>query len=196
MLSCFNVVEIKRAYRSKARDTHPDKQRGVDPEVAAKAFREVVEAYEVLSDESARRGYDLTGRVGNAQQGHSQQRQGSSWSWSWSSNANAGRNGGDRSHQRNQHRYLFDRMRRVHIRDAQSRVISIRSLDQLKTVIVDDDSETKITERYTLLSFVDTSSASCINSLNDEVLYPWPFSGYNYEGNAGSSDSGMWWEVS
>jgi hypothetical protein len=119
----------------------------------------------------------------------------------------------------------------VHIRDAQSRVITIRSLAQLRTVIaaesdndVDNDGDeeagtgtgtgtgtgsgtgtgtgagagtgTGVTERYTLLVFVDSAAVGCEALLNDEVLYPWPFAGYNYEGSPGMQESGgMWWEV-
>ena len=57
-------AEIKRAYRKKARETHPDKQRtrgGDDPMVSTIAFREIVEAYETLTDAQSRKQYDLTG---------------------------------------------------------------------------------------------------------------------------------------
>ena len=49
--------QIKRAYRNLATKAHPDK--GGDPD----AFRALVQAYEVLSDEGKRREYDATGRV-------------------------------------------------------------------------------------------------------------------------------------
>ncbi|KAJ1422134.1 DnaJ domain-containing protein, partial [Ochromonadaceae sp. CCMP2298] len=54
--------EIKKAYRQKAKDTHPDRNPGVDTETAANSFREIASAYEVLSDESSRRNYDRTGK--------------------------------------------------------------------------------------------------------------------------------------
>lgn len=41
--------EIKEAYRREAMKWHPDRYRGGDPEMAAKKFREVTEAYNVLS---------------------------------------------------------------------------------------------------------------------------------------------------
>ncbi len=46
---------IKTAYRKKANQYHPDKNPSPD---AAARFREVQEAYEVLSDETRRKAYD------------------------------------------------------------------------------------------------------------------------------------------
>lgn len=48
--------EIKRAFRSKARESHPDANPG-DPAAEAR-FREVAEAYEVLSDPQRKAAYD------------------------------------------------------------------------------------------------------------------------------------------
>ena len=53
--------QIKHAYRKLALQFHPDKNR--DPAAATK-FREIAEAYAVLSDDSKRREYDATGHAG------------------------------------------------------------------------------------------------------------------------------------
>jgi molecular chaperone DnaJ len=53
--------EIKRAFRRRARETHPDANPG-DP-AAEQRFREVALAYEVLSDSERRSAYDRGGRV-------------------------------------------------------------------------------------------------------------------------------------
>src|SRR6266511_1187478 len=53
--------EIKRAFRQKARELHPDVSEAPDAE---ERFREVVEAYEVLSKTETRELYDRYGHAG------------------------------------------------------------------------------------------------------------------------------------
>ncbi len=56
------INDIKRAYRKMAMKYHPD--RNPNDEKAAEAFREVTEAYEVLSDTTKRERYDQYGHAG------------------------------------------------------------------------------------------------------------------------------------
>jgi molecular chaperone DnaJ len=59
--------DIKRAYRKLARENHPDVSK--DPkEIAEEKFKEISEAYEVLSDEGKRKTYDQYGHAGVNQQ--------------------------------------------------------------------------------------------------------------------------------
>ena len=56
--------EIKRAYRKLAKKYHPDMNPG-DKEAEAK-FKEVNEAYSILSDSEKRARYDQFGQIGRA----------------------------------------------------------------------------------------------------------------------------------
>jgi molecular chaperone DnaJ len=63
-----SLAEIKRAYRRLARKYHPDINPG---DRAAEAFfRQLVEAYETLSDPDRRRSYDVRGKVVEAAARH------------------------------------------------------------------------------------------------------------------------------
>lgn len=68
-------AEIKRAYRKKALEHHPDKVAPSQREEAAERFKEIQEAYTTLSDPAARRRYDVGGetpfgRAGSSPFGH------------------------------------------------------------------------------------------------------------------------------
>ena len=54
--------EIKKAYRKKAIEFHPDKNPG--DKVSEEKFKEAAEAYEVLSDDQKRQRYDQYGHAG------------------------------------------------------------------------------------------------------------------------------------
>ena len=51
-----DILKIKKKYRKLAMKYHPDRKAG--DEKAAKKFREITEAYEVLSNEKRRKEYD------------------------------------------------------------------------------------------------------------------------------------------
>ena len=61
--------ELKRAYRRKAMKLHPDRNPG--DARAGETFKQVKEAYEVLSDENKRAAYDQFGHAGVAGMGQS-----------------------------------------------------------------------------------------------------------------------------
>lgn len=54
-------AEIKKAYRKLAKEYHPDRNKAADAE---KKFKEIQEAYEVLSDEQKKSAYDQFGHAG------------------------------------------------------------------------------------------------------------------------------------
>src|SRR2546429_2452749 len=57
-----SAEDLKRAYRKLALQYHPDRNNG-DPQSEAR-FKEINEAYEVLSDQSKRQRYDTFGHAG------------------------------------------------------------------------------------------------------------------------------------
>ncbi|KAF7971949.1 hypothetical protein HWV62_19409 [Athelia sp. TMB] len=66
-----SAEEVKRAYKKKALETHPDKQAPLTPEdvkaSAAARFRAVHDAFQILSNPYQRRAYDVrTGAAGSS----------------------------------------------------------------------------------------------------------------------------------
>jgi molecular chaperone DnaJ len=60
--------EIKKAFRKLARQHHPDVHTGdQQKKVSEEKFKEINEAYEILSDQEKRRRYDTSGHAGGAQ---------------------------------------------------------------------------------------------------------------------------------
>jgi curved DNA-binding protein CbpA len=180
--------EIKQAYRRKALDTHPDKNKDIPSEQAAEAFHKVVGAFEILSDTTSRNRYDRTGRRQDQQSnggGGGGGSSWSSWSFSWSSSSgSSGRSRSGSSQQRSngQRRYQRQRLKdKFEVKEAQSRILHIVSLEQLETVIVDDDNDTL--ERNLLICFY---TPKLEEHVMDEMVYPWPF--------AAMSTQGIWWE--
>ncbi|WAR57023.1 hypothetical protein PtB15_8B67 [Puccinia triticina] len=57
-------AQIKSAYKKAALKSHPDRNVGQDPETANRKFKEVSEAFQVLSDKNQRAVYDQFGEEG------------------------------------------------------------------------------------------------------------------------------------
>jgi len=92
------ALEIRKAYRQKAKDTHPDKNIDIDPDIASERFRNVADAYEILSDEAARRQYDRDGNTRNMNQNQnrkSNQRANNDWFWNFHGGFGGGFGGGN-----------------------------------------------------------------------------------------------------
>ena len=61
-----NEEDIRKAFRKKAMEYHPDRNKNADAE---EKFKEINEAYQVLSDPTKRSQYDLYGRAGVSAKG-------------------------------------------------------------------------------------------------------------------------------
>ena len=162
--------EIKQAYRRKALDTHPDKNKNVPPEQAAEAFHRVVHAFEVLSDDQSRRQYDRGGHNWSSSQQHQRRQQQQQRYQSQF-----------RNFQWNFHRRAQRLKDKFEVKEAQSRVMHIVSLDQLRTVMLDDNDRL---ERNLLMCFVTPQAIETL--VDDEMVFPYPF--------AAMSSQGIWWE--
>ncbi len=168
--------QIKKAYRKKALDTHPDKNKDVPAEEAAAAFQKVVHAFEILSDASSRKRYDRTGRSDDPGRGNSggNQQGGFQWQFRWNSN-------NFNQRQRRPKPKLKDRF---DVKKAQSRILHIVSLDQLEVIITTSEfGEDPVLERNILICFYTPPHETHVM---DEMVYPWPF--------AAMSPQGIWWE--
>jgi DnaJ-class molecular chaperone len=95
-----SLDEIKKAYRKLAREHHPDMVKESDKTSAEKRFKEINEAYQVLSDPQKRKMYDQYGTVGSdfGPGGFSGSTQGGQWgpfSYTYSSSGGNTFEGGD-----------------------------------------------------------------------------------------------------
>ena len=61
MEKTVNDSELKKAYHKLALKYHPDKNTGISKDTAMRKFKEINEAYAVLSDKNKRKLYDLGG---------------------------------------------------------------------------------------------------------------------------------------
>ena len=63
-------ADVKKAYRNLAREHHPDMVKEEDKSQAEKRFKEINEAYQVLSDPQKRKMYDQFGHAGDGMGGN------------------------------------------------------------------------------------------------------------------------------
>ncbi|KAL3808822.1 hypothetical protein ACHAXA_000005 [Cyclostephanos tholiformis] len=122
--SSVTLADVKRAYRRLAVKHHPDRNIGNEEEATAR-FREINEAYEVLSDDDSRREYDASLLRGDSFDNYGGGRGGgSSHGWAF----HAGRGGG--YHDSRRRRDPFDQFNDV-FRNDPFFAESFKSMDDL-----------------------------------------------------------------
>jgi hypothetical protein len=173
-----STKEIKQAYRRKARDTHPDKNKGVPEEEAAEAFRKVVHAFEILSDDASRKYYDRTGRSSSPENTGGGGGYGGN---AYGGQRSYGGGGGSFHFTWNFNRKPLKLKDQFKVQQAMSRVLSIVSMDQLRTIMLDDDD---LLERNLVICF--STPGEMDKWVDDEMVFPYPF--------AHMSSQGIWWE--
>lgn len=182
-----STADIKKAYRQKARESHPDKsiKNDMNVEESTLKFRAVSEAYEILSDFQSRKDYDKLGKKPSQMREHSQQQR-------QQQRSNSGftfrdffrRNNDPFQNSKKYHKFYGEYYTRLQIIDAQSRVLEISNLNHLRTLALD---ENDLLDRYLLLAIFDSSNQDCTDYLHYQMMYPWPFAGYTSVG-----DQSMW----
>ena len=80
-----SAQEIKNAYRKKALEWHPDRHQGGDKEEAERKFKEINEAYQVLSDANKKAAYDNYGHDAFSPGGAGARGGGNPFTYTWSS---------------------------------------------------------------------------------------------------------------
>ena len=152
--------EIKAAYRRQALLTHPDKQKQHGDQ-AVEEFRKVVQALEILTDDRARRRYDKQQKQQQQQQQRSRIRH---------------------DPPRHDPRHSCEtppskpqtRTQRIH--DAMSRVLSVTSMKQLRSII---HHQNNLLEQHLLVCFV---THGALDRLSQRMAYPYPFAGMSEDG--------------
>lgn len=178
-------AKIKAAYRQKAKDTHPDKNPDVDPSESAELFRKVAAAFEVLSDDESRMRYDRQYEAERRREREMAERR-----------ARQRREQQLREEQRRRQKEREEKQRKEReerervrlknspaVRRAQSSVIRITSLEQLRTVALDEHGRL---ERDLLMVFVGNKKVEGV--VDDVLLFPYPFAG------TGENGGGVQWE--
>jgi hypothetical protein len=173
-----NFNKIKKAYRQKAKDLHPDKNLDLDEKIANDNFHRLVNAWELLSNASNKIRYD--NYIKNAKR--QQPNQGRSF--------RAGFNGGSttsqQQQQQQQQKYKQQQeaqrtkkeemeKRAKIIKEAtmaRQQVLKILTLEQLQETLLDRNMQFK---KYFFCVFVADKNIE--NFVDNELLFPYPFIG-------------------
>ena len=175
-----STQDIKKAYRQKARDTHPDKNPGVDPEEASNKFREVAAAYEVLSDAIARRDYDRTGKTAAHRE---EERRSQSRGYNHPGRQQHGGGAGNRGQQQwdfgwssffkqtpgiKYHQFYRNPATRRQVLTSQGRVLKVSGMRHLRSIVYEDTNTANTADTADTADTEDASEKSSGSDYNVE----------------------------
>jgi hypothetical protein len=172
-----NLNKIKKAYRQKAKDLHPDKNLHLDEKIANDNFHRLVNAWELLSNRSNKIRYDNHIKNSKRQQSN----QGRTFRAGFGST-----NSQQRQHQTQQQKYKqqqeAQRTRKEEMERraqmikevaiARQQVLKISTLEQLQETLLDQNMQFK---KYFFCVFVADKNIE--NFVDNELLFPYPFLG-------------------
>lgn len=193
-----SLNEIKKAYRTQAKLTHPDKNSHLNIDEVNHKFHLISEAYEILSDEITRREYDRTGKTPKEIQEElfnsrkNQQRNSPQNNNQYNSFHRFNNKNNFYSHQHEYqpnvkyHPYYFQIRRQIIL--CQQLVISVTGYSHFMNLVLDSENS-RILQRYVILAIYDSSSPECSNYMNYQIMYPYPFAGFTR-----SNDQTMNWD--
>lgn len=152
---------IQKAYRQKAKETHPDKNPSPH---ANDEFRRVTDAFELLSNPTNRRKYDAQmqkdaqrRRKQHEQERHREQKR---------------RN---QMHREQQERQKKHNKMVQKARGSQSRIMKFSTMEQFESSMLSSTKNNKVYETHCLIMFVSNKNAEKMG--DDEYYFPYPFVG-------------------
>mmetsp|Transcript_33637 Transcript_33637/g.64570 ORF Transcript_33637/g.64570 Transcript_33637/m.64570 type:complete len:795 (-) Transcript_33637:160-2544(-) len=150
--------QIQKAYRSKAKETHPDKNPD-DPLAAAEQFRQVSEAYEILSDPKKKRVYDAQFRMREEQRRQQRARE---------RRQNEQRREKDEWEKREKKKRQVEMANKA--KDLYHRVMRLSDLNQMEKMFLDSSGNYR--KNY-LIMFVGNKKAE--KAGEEDYYFPFPF---------------------
>ena len=176
--STATVKQVRKAWHAKALTHHPDKAGGAaDVEEKTRIFKQLADAYEILSDKELRAEYDRTGAVPDGKK----RAEAADRSRKDENAEEFGFEGGQGNHHRS---FGWERFSAFEIKMAQQRARRVRSLEGMRKLLQDAHGEP---QRCGLVGFYRRGDEA---ALKDALRFPYPFAGWSMP----TEGRGFWWE--
>ena len=155
-----NMDAIKKAYREKALEAHPDKNRGVDPEKTNQRFIRVQEAWDLLSDKNSKQQYDDHIRHHHVPRTPTKQR--------LERQARMRKKAEDEARMKKE-----TKERKTAAKIAQRDILKLSTLEQLQGMSDLFDKESQTFKKFFLCVFVADKKVE--NMSDNDILFPYPY---------------------